>query len=164
MDSTYTVRILEESTAEIRDSPAVSALRLVLFAALAVAVALSVIALLLVAGVSRDARSRVIALLRTMGLDRQGGRGIVAWEFVPLGITALIGGVVLGAVLPLLVVTSIDLRPFTGGAAQPRLAIDPVLSGLLIAAVVVALGLAVVAGVVSARTTSMATVLRTKED
>ncbi|GAA1991365.1 FtsX-like permease family protein [Microbacterium pumilum] len=164
MDSTYTVRILEESTAEIRDSPAVSALRLVLVAALAVAVALSVIALLLVAGVSRDARSRVIALLRTLGLDRRGGRAIVAWEFVPLGITALIGGVVLGAVLPLLVVTSIDLRPFTGGAAQPRLAIDPVLSGLLIAAVVVALGLAVVAGVVSARTTSMATVLRTEED
>lgn len=162
--SAHSVRILSESTAEIQASPAVSALRFVLFAALGIAVALSVIALLLVAGVSQDARSRVIALLRSMGLDRGRARGIVAWEFVPLGVTALIGGVVLGAVLPLLVVTSIDLRPFTGGGGQPSIAVDPVLSGALIAVVVVALALAVVGGVVSARTTSMATVLRTEED
>lgn len=160
----HSVRILSESTAEIQASPAVSALRFVLFAALGIAVGLSVVALLLVAGVSRDARSRVIALLRSMGLDRARARGIVAWEFVPLGITALVGGVVLGALLPLLVVTSIDLRPFTGGGGQPSVAVDPVLSGTLIAVVVVALALAVVGGVVSARTTSMATVLRTEED
>ncbi|MGL4257373.1 MAG: ABC transporter permease, partial [Microbacterium sp.] len=162
--SAHSVRILAESTAEIQASPAVSALRFVLFAALGIAVALSVVALLLVAGVSRDARSRVIALLRSMGLDRGRARGVVAWEFVPLGITALVGGVLLGAVLPLLVVTSIDLRPFTGGGGQPSVAVDPVLSGTLIAVVVVALALAVVGGVVSARTTSMATVLRTEED
>lgn len=162
--SAHSVRILEESTAEIQASPAVSALRFVLFAALGIAVGLSVVALLLVAGVSRDARSRVIALLRSMGLDRGRARGVVAWEFVPLGITALVGGVVLGAVLPLLVVSSIDLRPFTGGGGQPSVAVDPVLSGTLIAVVVVALALAVVGGVVSARTTSMATVLRTEED
>lgn len=161
---THTVRILADSTAEIQASPAVTALRFVLFGALGVAALLSVIALLLVAGVSRDARSRVIALLRTMGLDRARGRGIVAWEFAPLGITALVGGIVLGAVLPLLVVASIDLRPFTGGGAQPSLTVDPVLSGALIAVVVVALALAVIAGVLSARTTSIATVLRTEED
>lgn len=160
----HSVRILSDQAAEIQASPAVSALRFVLFAALGIAVGLSVVALLLVAGVSRDARSRVIALLRSMGLDRRRARGVVAWEFVPLGITALVGGVVLGAVLPLLVVTSIDLRPFTGGGGQPSVAVDPVLSGTLIAVVVVALALAVVGGVVSARTTSMATVLRTEED
>jgi putative ABC transport system permease protein len=162
--SAHSVRILADQAAEIQASPAVSALRFVLFAALGIAVGLSVVALLLVAGVSRDARSRVIALLRSMGLDRGRARGVVAWEFVPLGITALVGGVVLGAMLPLLVVTSIDLRPFTGGGGQPSVAVDPVLSGTLIAVVVVALALAVVGGVVSARTTSMATVLRTEED
>lgn len=162
--SAHSVRILAESTAEIQASPAVSALRFVLFAALAVAVALSVVALLLVAGVSRDTRSRVLALLRSMGLDRSRARGVVAWEFVPLGLTAVVGGVVLGAVLPLLVVRSIDLRPFTGGGGQPGIAVDPVLSGALLAVVVVALALAVVGGVISARTTSMATVLRTEED
>lgn len=160
----YSVRVLADQAAEIQASPAVSALRFVLFAALGIAVALSVVALLLVAGVSQDARSRVIALLRSMGLDRRRSRGIVAWEFAPLGVTALIGGVVLGAVLPLLVVTSIDLRPFTGGGGQPGIAVDPVLSGALIVVVVIALALAVVGGVVSARTTSMATVLRTEED
>ncbi|GAA5033283.1 FtsX-like permease family protein [Microbacterium fluvii] len=162
--TTHSIRILDDSLAEIQASPAVAALRFVLFAALALAVALSVVAVLLVAGVSKDARSRVIALLRTLGLDRRRSRGIVAWEFAPLGITALVGGVVLGAVLPLLVVASIDLRPFTGGGRQPALAVDPVLTGVLIAVVVVALALAVVAGVVSARTISMATVLRTEED
>lgn len=162
--SAHAVRILSESTAEIQASPAVSALRFVLFAALGIAVGLSVVALLLVAGVARDSRSRVIALLRSMGLDRARARGIVAWEFVPLGVTALVGGVLLGAVLPLLVVTSIDLRPFTGGGGQPAVAVDPVLSATLIAVVVTALALAVVGGVASARTTSMATVLRTEED
>ncbi|WEK12464.1 MAG: FtsX-like permease family protein [Candidatus Microbacterium phytovorans] len=161
---THTTRVLADSTAEIQASPAVTALRFVLFGALGIAALLSVIALLLVAGVSRDARSRVIALLRTMGLDRARARGIVAWEFAPLGITALVGGVLLGAALPLLVVASIDLRPFTGGGAQPSLTVDPALSGALIAVVVVALALAVVAGVLSARTVSMATVLRTEED
>lgn len=160
----HSVRLLAQSTAEIQASPAVTALRVVLLAALGFAVALSVVAILLVAGVSQDARSRVIALLRSMGLDRRRARGIVAWEFTPLGVTALVGGVLLGAVLPLLVVLSIDLRPFTGGGAQPSLAVDPVLSGALIAVVVVALALAVVIGVLGARTTSMATVLRTEED
>lgn len=160
----HTVRVLADSTAEIQASPAVTALRFVLLAALGVAALLSVIALLLVAGVARDARSRVIALLRTMGLDRRRARGIVAWEFAPLGVTALVGGVILGAVLPLLVVASIDLRPFTGGGAQPPLTVDPVLSGALIGVVVIALALAVFAGVAGARTTSIATVLRTEED
>ncbi|BDV31421.1 FtsX-like permease family protein [Microbacterium terricola] len=162
--TTHSVRILDDALAEIQASPAVTALRFVLFAALGLAVVLSVIAVLLVAGVSKDARSRVITLLRILGLDRRRGRAVVAWEFAPLGLTALVGGVVLGAVLPLLVVTSIDLRPFTGGGRQPALAVDPVLTGTLIAVVVVALALAVVAGVISARTTSMATVLRTEED
>ncbi|SBS74991.1 FtsX-like permease family protein [uncultured Microbacterium sp.] len=164
LGQSHSVRILIDSTAEIQASPAVTALRFVLLGALAVAVALSVIALLLVAGVSRDARSRVIALLRTMGLDRPRGRGIVTWEFAPLGATALVGGIALGAVLPLLVVLSIDLRPFTGGGGQPSLTVDPALTGILIAVVVVALAAAVIAGVLSARTTSIATVLRTEED
>jgi putative ABC transport system permease protein len=160
----HTIKVLEASTAEIQASPAVSALRIVLFAALGFAIALSVIAVLLVAGVSQEARTRVIALLRAMGLDRRRSRGIVAWEFAPLGVTALVGGVLLGAVLPLLVVLSIDLRPFTGGGAQPSLTIDPVLSGVLIAVVIVALALAVLVGIVGARTTSLADVLRTEED
>ena len=70
----------------------------------------------------------------------------------------------LGIALPVLVVLSVDLRPFTGGGDQPAIAVDPVLTGALLAAVVLTLAAAVVAGVVGARTTSMATVLRTEED
>lgn len=162
--SAHATQLLDDRTAEIQASPAITALRIALFAALSLAVALSVVAMLLVAGVSRDARSRTIALLRTMGLSRRQGRGIVAWEFVPLGITSLVGGVLLGAVLPLLVLVAVDLRPFTGGTTQPALSVDPILTGALIAAVVVALALAVVGGVLSARTTSIPAVLRTEED
>ncbi|GAA1470206.1 FtsX-like permease family protein [Microbacterium thalassium] len=160
----HSVELLAERTAAIQASPAITALRVALLAALGLAVALSVVAVLLVAGVARDGRSRTISLLRTMGLTRRQSRGIVVWEFAPLGVTALVGGVVLGAILPLLVLVAVDLRPFTGSAAQPALAVDPVLTGALLVAVVVALVLAVVVGVVSARTASIATVLRTEED
>jgi len=164
VDAPHTTQTLVDRTAAIQSSPAVSALRFALLAALVLAVALSVVAVLLVAGVTRDARSRIVALLRTMGLRRRDGRGIVAWEFVPLGLSALVGGLVLGALLPLLVLVSVDLRPFTGGIRQPGLTVDPVLTVGLIVAVVVALAVSVVGGVLTARTTSLVTVLRTEED
>ncbi len=164
VDAPHTTQTLADRTAAIQSSPAVSALRIALMAALVLAVALSVVAVLLVAGVTRDARSRVIALLRTMGLGRRDARGVVAWEFVPLGLSALVGGLVLGALLPLLVLVSVDLRPFTGGIRQPGLTVDPVLTAGLIVAVVLALAVSVVGGVLTARTTSLVTVLRTEED
>lgn len=164
LGGTFSVSLLDASTDEIRSSPAVTALRIALLSAVGIAIGLSAVAVLVVAGVTRDARSRVIALLRTMGMGRRATRGIVAWEFVPLGVTALVAGGVLGILLPLLIVFSIDLRPFTGGGAQPSLFIDPVLSATLVAIVLAALALAVLGGVLSARATSTATVLRTGED
>jgi len=164
VDDPHTTQTLADRTAAIQASPAVAALRASLLLALVLAVALSVVAVLLVAGVSRDARSRVLALLRTMGLRRREGRGIVAWEFAPLGLSALAGGLVLGVLLPLLVLFSVDLRPFTGGFRQPGLTIDPLLTAGLIVAVVAALAAAVVGGVLTARSTSIVTVLRTEED
>ncbi len=160
---TYVVQSLQESTRAIGASPAVTALRVALLGAVVLSVVLSIIAILLVSGVSRDARSRVVALLRTMGMSKASGRRIVAWESVPLGISSLVGGLVLGIVLPLLVLNSIDLRSFTGGKVQPGLTIDPMLTIGLVLAVVVALAIAVVGGVLSARTTSLVTVLRTEE-
>lgn len=163
IEGAYSVQNLENRTMAIQSSPAVSALRIALIGALVLAVVLSIVAILLVAGVSRDARSRVVALLRTMGMSKPSGRRIIAWEFIPLGISALIGGLVLGAVLPMLVLRSIDLRPFTGGSTQPGLTIDPTLTAGLMVAVVLALVFAVIGGVLSARTTSLVTVLRSEE-
>lgn len=160
----YVVHSLEARTKAIQSSPAVSALRIALLGAIVLAVSLSVVAIMLVAGVSRDARSRVVALLRTMGLGKQAGRRVISWEFVPLGVSALVGGLVLGAVLPLMLLRSIDLRPFTGGASQPALTVEPGLTVGLIGAVIVALVIAVFGGVMTARTTSLVTVLRTEED
>ncbi len=164
IDTAHAIQSLDARTQAIQSSPAVSALRMALLAALVLAVLLSVVAILLVAGVSRDARSRVIALLRTMGMRRRNGRGVVTWEFAPLGASALVGGLVLGIALPLLVLLSIDLRSFTGGVVQPGLTVDPLLTAALIGAVIVALVIAVFGGVLSARTTSLVTVLRTEED
>lgn len=164
VDAPHTVQSLQTRTEAIQSSPAVSALRLALLMALVLAVVLSIVAILLVAGVSREGRSRAIALLRTAGMSRRQGRGLVAWEFVPLGLSALVGGLVLGVVLPMLVLVSVDLRPFTSGVRQPGLTVDPTLTAGLIAAVVAALMIAVIGGVLSARTTSLVTVLRTEED
>lgn len=160
----FSVTLREESTAEIRSSPVVNAVRSVLLGAVGVAVGLSAVALLLVAGVTRDGRSRVIALLRTMGMSRRESRGIVAWEFVPLAVTALVGGVILGLALPLLVIVAVDLRPFVGGGPQPALSLDPVLSATLVAIVLAALAVTVIGSVLGARATSMGAVLRSGEE
>lgn len=160
----HTTRVLAVSVAEITSSPAVAALRAVLLAAVGVSIGLAVVAVLLVAGVSGDSRGRLIAHLRTMGLDRRGVRGVIAWDFVPLGATAIVGGTLLGVSLPALVLAAIDVRPFTGGRAQPALTLDPLLTGILLIAVVVALIVAVFVGMRTARATSLASALRSEED
>jgi putative ABC transport system permease protein len=91
------------------------------------------------------ARPRGLALsrLRTMGLSRRQGRGLLAYELVPLvGVAALAGGLV-GAVLPGLLAPALGLAQFTVGEAA-RLRLDPLLVAGLLALVATALALAIV--------------------
>lgn len=149
--------------ARIGDSPAVFSLRIALLIALALAVILAASAFMLVAGVTRDDRARSIALLSTLGTDRKQQLGIVSWEFVPIALAGLVAGGALGALIPWLTVTGVNLRPFTGGRLQPALSIDPVLMGGLGLASLAAIGLVILVEVQNARKVPVVEILRSED-
>lgn len=147
----------------IGTSPAVSSLQIALLIALALSVMLAISAFMLVAGVTRDDRARTIALLSTLGTDRKQQLGIVSWEFVPIALAGLVAGGALGALIPWLTVTGVNLRPFTGGRLQPALSIDPVLMGTLGAASLAAIGLVIWFEVQNARRVPVVEILRSED-
>ncbi|MDO8107262.1 ABC transporter permease [Isoptericola sp. b441] len=109
-------------------------------------------------------RTRVVAVLRTMGLPSRAEVRLVLWEVAPVVAVSVLAGVGLGFALTGLLLASTDVRPFTGGAAQPGLVVDPVaLTGAVVAVVAVACVAVAVSAFAAARR-SAAVVLRAGED
>src|SRR5690606_13315057 len=98
-----------------------------------------------------------------LGLSPRQARSIAAWETGPIAITALLAGTVLGLALPLVVLGSVDVRPFVGGLVQPAISIDPVLLAIIVAGFTAVVLTAVVAAVFVARRTNPAAALRMGE-
>jgi putative ABC transport system permease protein len=112
-----------------------------------------------------DARSRGQALsrLRTMGLSGRQGRGLLAYELVPLvGLAVLVGGVV-GVFLPDLLGAALGLSTFTGGAVA-RTYVDPLVVGGLLALVIVALAAALLMENLANRRMRLGELLRVGEE
>lgn len=109
-------------------------------------------------------RTRVIAVLRTMGLPPRAEVRLVLWEAGPVVAVAVLAGAVLGLALTWLVLVTTDVRPFTGGSAQPSLTVDPATLGGAVVAVLAAAGIAVVVSAFAAARRSAAVVLRAGED
>jgi putative ABC transport system permease protein len=112
-----------------------------------------------------DARSRGQALsrLRTMGLSGRQGRGLLAYELVPLvGVAVLVGGVV-GVFLPDLLGAALGLSTFTGGVAA-RTYLDPLVVGGLLALVIVALAAALLVENLANRRMRLGELLRVGEE
>ncbi len=159
-----TVRALPERVAELTEAPTARALGVGLLVVGAVGLASAAAAVALGLARRESDRTRVVAVLRTMGLPPRAEFRLVLWEVVPTLIVALVAGVTLGFALAGLLLVTTDLRPFTGGAAQPGLVIDP---GGLAAALGLVLVVAAVAVVVSAGAAagrSAAVVLRAGEE
>jgi putative ABC transport system permease protein len=126
-----------------------------LAAALAVALALS----------ARSAnRTRLVAVLRTMGLPPRSELRLVLWEATPGVAVGVIAGVVLGFALARLLLACVDLRSFTGGAAQPTLAVDAATVACAVAVVLLVAAAAVIVSAWAAARRSAAVVLRAGED
>jgi putative ABC transport system permease protein len=85
-------------------------------------------------------------VLRILGMSPSQIRSLVAWEFAPVALSAVLVGSALGLGLPYLVTAVLDLRAFVGGNAPPQ----PVLEPLWIVGAIAAFGLAVVAAVLVA--------------
>lgn len=163
--SALTERTLRFSTpaselGDLRTSPAISGLRAALVTALVVATALAAFALVLASIAGARARLRVLALLGTLGLSSRQAGGLAAWELVPTAAASVVAGVLLGLALPAVLVRAIDLRPFTGGSAQPPIEVPWLQLGAVVAGFAVLVLLAVLISTAAARRTSAALTLR----
>lgn len=116
----------------ITANPAVGGIRGAALLAILGSVVLSVTALVLTTVLDGRQRRRTLALLAPLGLSRRQGRAAVAWELAPLGLVGLLVGLLLGGVLSLVLLTAVDLRPFTGNAVQPAIAPDPLVLLLVV--------------------------------
>jgi len=122
-----TVSTPESVTALRSANPAVGGVRTATVLAILGSALLSAAALTLTTVLDGRSRRASLALLGTLGLGRRQARRTVAWELAPLSAVGLVVGVVLGAALAAIVLTTVDLRPFTDGIDQPGIVVDPLL-------------------------------------
>ncbi|MFK4836436.1 FtsX-like permease family protein [Microbacterium sp. ZW T2_14] len=122
-----TVRIdtADQVAADIQSGPAVQGVRWALLLATGVAALLSALALVMTLSLAAGSRARVLALLGTLGAPRRSATSLAVWEIGPPAVAAVIAGTVFGALVPLVVMVAVDLRPFTGSSVAPVYAIDP---------------------------------------
>ena len=73
-------------------------------------------------------------------------------------------GAALGLALPFIVLSAVDLRPFTGGSAQPAIEIPWPVVGAIVAGFAVLVLLAVALVTAASRRASAATTLRMGEE
>lgn len=109
-------------------------------------------------------RERLVAVLKILGMPPRGPRVITTWEIAAWAVPALVAGLGLGLLLPVLVAGAVDLRAFTGGATAPPLVYDPVallgVAGTFVAVVGVC---ALVSAALGRRVSSAATLRSVQE-
>jgi putative ABC transport system permease protein len=159
-----TVLVPSELASQLRSNPVVSGLQSALVAALLLVSFLCTVAVIMTLARGAAARDRLLSMLRTLGISRRDGTAIVAWELAPMTVTALIAGTALGIALPWIVLAGVDLTLFTGGAQQPPVVIDPLLTALVTGGFLALVLGATTIGVLTARRTDPATALRTIEE
>lgn len=150
--------------AGIRSSAFVTNLQAALALLIGLVGLLCAVAVMLVSTINAANRTRLLAVLRTLGLSRGQATTLIAWELAPVAITAFLGGTALGIGLPLIVLAGIDLTPFTGGSAQPALALDPAITALVLGVFVAVVALASAIAALTSRSANLAQSLRTGEE
>lgn len=159
-----TVSTRAQAAEGIRSSAFVSGLQLALAGVLVLVGLLCAVAIVLVSTINTRSRSRLLAILRTMGLSRQQSTALVGWELAPTAITAFVGGSLLGVALPAIVLAGVDLRPFTGGAAQPALVVDPVITAAVLGVFALIVAGSSVVAALGSRNAHLATALRSGDE
>jgi putative ABC transport system permease protein len=133
-------------------------------AGVAAAVGYAVLAILLTLVATARARSRVLSQLRTLGLSAGQARRLIVVELAPLVGAAALAGLAVGLLLPRLLRTAVDLRPFTGGALAPAIRVDPLAALALTTGLLLLVALTVLVVTVANRRTGLGTALRLGED
>ncbi|MGH8776891.1 MAG: FtsX-like permease family protein [Jiangellaceae bacterium] len=164
LGSTVRLTTPAEVTAELRAGAASRGMIRSFVVAVAVAGLLSALAVVLTMVVNAPTRGRLLSQLRTLGLSGRQARGLVSWETAPVALVALGCGLALGAAVPWLVLSAVDLRPITGGDDAPPLTVDGNLVAVAGGAFVVVVLVAVVIAVASSQRLRLGTVLRVGEE
>lgn len=141
-------------------TPIVEALEAALAIAAIAALALMMVTVVLASVAAAAARNRLLGVLRVIGMSGAQLRRILAWEFGPLAVVALVVGAALGLALPVLVTSVLDLRAFIGGEAVPPAVADPWLVLLVLAVFAVTVVAAAIAALALGRRLAPAGILR----
>jgi putative ABC transport system permease protein len=161
-----TVRIdtASQVAADIESGPAVQGVRWALLLATGVAALLGALAIVMTLTLAAGPRARTLALLRTLVAPRRSATSLGLWEIGPPAAAAVIAGSVFGAIVPLVVMAAVDLRPFTGSSVAPAYVIDPAILVLTLGGfVVVAVAVTAIA-LLASRRARAAGALRTVEE
>ncbi|KQO05023.1 hypothetical protein ASF06_18420 [Agreia sp. Leaf244] len=119
---TYDVR---SELLQRRTAPTTAAIEASLVLTAGATLVFTVLIIALAAMASAASRNRVVAVMRIIGMTPRQVRALVAWEFGPVALAALLLGAALGAALPYLVTAVLDLRGFIGGTTLPTPMLDP---------------------------------------
>lgn len=154
----------DEITARIEAGPAVQGVRTALLAATAVAALLSALAIVMTLALAAGPRARVLALLRTLGAPSRSATSLALWEIGPPSVAAVVAGTAFGALVPLVVLAAVDLRPFTGSSVPPAYQVDPSILGLTLGGFVALAAVLTVIALTVSRRIRAAGALRTVEE
>lgn len=164
----YTDTVIVDSAvgvlATLRQAPVISGLERSLLIVAFGTLALTMLVVALSSITAAASRNRVVGVLRIIGMSRRQIRSMVAWEFAPVAIGAIVVGGALGVALPYLVTSVLDLRDFFGGLAVPRPVIEPAWIAAAIAVIGLAFILAAVIATAAGRRLAPAGVLKMGEE
>ncbi|WP_390178721.1 FtsX-like permease family protein [Microbacterium sp. MTN4-26] len=154
----------DEINAQTASAPAVQGVRIALLLATGLSAVLSSLALVLTLTLGTPTRVRLVALLRTLGASRRAMRSVAAWEVGPPAVAAVVVGAAFGAVVPLVVMAAVDLRPFTGSTISPSYALDLGILGLTLVGFVGLVATLTTIALLVARRARLTSALRSVEE
>lgn len=154
----------DEIADRIQSGPAVQGVRWALLAATAIAALLSALAVVMTLTLAAGPRARTLALLRTLGAPSRSATSLALWEIGPPAVAAVVAGTVFGALVPLVVLTAVDLRPFTGSSLPPAYQLDPAVLALTLGGFVLLAALLTGGALLVSRRIRAAGALRTVEE
>lgn len=159
-----TVRTPQDVVDERLGAPAVRSLVAGMAIAVAAASVLTVLGALLALSGAAATRRRLFALLRALGSRSRDEYALVVGELAPSLAVAVPVGVLAGALLVPLTAATIDLTAFTGGSQPPDVVYGWATAGLVLAALVAVVTVAVLIAAAVARRSGAAGAIRTVDE
>ncbi|MDM8083181.1 hypothetical protein QUV83_00165 [Cellulomonas cellasea] len=159
----FTVTTRGQWLADARSAPLSSRLLDLLVASAAILAALASVTLALTVVASAPERGRTVSALRTLGLDARLARRITLGELLPLTVSAVLMGVVVGVAVPVMLHGALGLSALTGELRPGPVTLDWASVGVAIGASALALAVSIAVETAVRRRDRLGDVLRVGE-